>query len=238
MAAGRCRRVPGLRRFEGSRAVFDDGSEVEVDVVLFCTGFETRLPFLDDALAAAPRFLHTFQPECGPSLGFIGLLRPAFGAIPPLAELQARWFALVCSGRRELPSRARMEGEIERWARFRSDYFRAVRGRLEHLVEHTVFCEALAAEIGCRPTRAALARESARFRRRFLAGPFVAAQYRLIGPHARPELARELIENLPVAHPWPDRVNLHLRWRLSRALHRMLGDDYAPKLALEPEAVR
>ncbi|MCM2268966.1 MAG: NAD(P)-binding domain-containing protein [Thermoanaerobaculia bacterium] len=236
LAAGRCRRAPGLARFDGRRAVFADGSEMEPDLVVFCTGFETRLPFLDPAIAAAPRYLHTFDPGTGATLGFVGLLRPAFGAIPPLAELQARWFALVCSGRRALPTAPRMAAEIERWQRHRDEFFRAVRGRLDHLVEFTVFCEALAGEIGCRPTAAALARERARFRRRFFAGPFVAAQYRLVGPHAQPELARRLIESLPVVHPWPDRANLHLRWFLSRLLRRLLGEAYAPKLELAPDA--
>jgi hypothetical protein len=58
------------------------------------------------------RYLHTFVPEAGESLGLIGFLRPAFGAIPPLAELQARWFALVQSGERCLPSREQMSESI------------------------------------------------------------------------------------------------------------------------------
>jgi hypothetical protein len=31
----------------------------------------------------------------------------------------------------------------------------------------------------------------------------------------------------------PDFLNLHLRWTLSRVLHRLLGPVYAPKLELE-----
>jgi hypothetical protein len=73
------------------------------------------------------------------------------------------------------------------------------------------------------------------FRRRFFEAPFVSAQYRLIGPHAEPELARRVIEKLPIVHPWPDRANLRLRWWLSRRLHRRFGADYAPKLELAPD---
>ena len=89
LAEGRCRRAPAIARFEGPQVVFQDDSEFTPDLVIFCTGFDTRMPFLDEALAAAPRFLNTFNPEAGANLGFIGFLRPAFGAIPPLAELQA-----------------------------------------------------------------------------------------------------------------------------------------------------
>lgn len=232
IAEGRCRRVPGVRRFEGRRVVFADGSQYEPDVVLLCTGFDTRTPFLADDLAQAPRYLHAFNPDVGPSLGFIGFLRPAFGAIPPLAELQARWFSLLLSGALELPAKDVMRRSIEHWAQYRAHVFRAVRDRLEHLVDHTPFCDELAAEIGCKPTVDVVRREPLRFRLRFFAAPFVAAQYRLVGPHAKPDLARSVINGLPITHPLPDLVNLYMRWTMSRALHRVLGAEYAPKLAL------
>ncbi|MFN7923785.1 MAG: NAD(P)-binding domain-containing protein [Bryobacteraceae bacterium] len=234
LADGKCRQAAGLARFEGKRAIFEDGSEFTPDLVIFCTGFDTRAPFLDEQTVSAPRYLHTFNPEVGGDLGFIGFLRPAFGAIPPLAELQARWFALVQSGRVTLPSKAEMIESIERGTRFRRDFFRAVRGRLDHLVEFAPYCDELAAQIGCKPTWRDVRRQGKRFEKHFVAAAFVAAQYRLVGPHAKPELAREVIESLPIMHPWPDRWNLQLRWMLSRTLHRFLGPAYAPKLELEP----
>jgi dimethylaniline monooxygenase (N-oxide forming) len=232
IAEGRCRRAPAIERFDGARVVFADGSAFEPDLVLFCTGFETRVPFLDSRVASTPRFLHTFNPEVGPTLAFIGFLRPSFGAIPPLAELQARWFAQVVSGNVALPDPAAMMESISREARHRARMFRAVRGRLDALVDHMTTCDALAAEIGCAPTAAAVRAESRPFRHRFVAGPFVAAQYRLVGPHAKPALARRVILDLPVTTPWLDRANLRLRWRLSRALRRFVGPEYAPKLEL------
>jgi len=235
MATGRCRRAPGVARFDGPRVVFEDGSSFTPDLVILCTGFDTQMPFLDDALSTPPRYLHTFHPGAGPSLGFIGFLRPAFGAIPPLAELQARWFALLLSGRAALPACAEMERTIEEWTRFRAHFFRAVKGRLDHLVEHTPVCDALAEQVGCKPTWRDIRRESRRFRRKFMVGPFVPAQYRLVGPHARPEIARAVIEGAPIMHPLPDRLTLRLRWTLSRILHRMRGPQFAPKLDLRRE---
>jgi dimethylaniline monooxygenase (N-oxide forming) len=232
IATGRCRRVPGIARFDGPRAVFGDGSSFEPDLVIFCTGFETRMPYLDETVAMTPRFLHTFHVQIGPTLGFIGFVRPAFGAIPPLAELQARWFALVQSGRVGLPSQTEMQRSIDYWRRFHAHFFRALKGSLAHLVEFTPFCDELAERIGCKPTWRDIRRESRRFQRRFMAGPFVAAQYRLVGPHAKPALARAVIENVPVMHPLPDRLNLYLRWKLSRALCRLRGPEFAPKLEL------
>jgi dimethylaniline monooxygenase (N-oxide forming) len=235
IASGRCRRAPAIARFDGPRVVFADGSTFAPEVVIFCTGFETRMPYLETVLASAPRFLHTFHPGLGATLAFIGFLRPAFGAIPPLAELQARWFALLLSGRRALPSAEAMAESILHWQRYRAHVFRAVKGNLEHLVDHVPFCDALAEQVGCKPTWRDIEYESRRFRLRFVDAPFVAAQYRLVGPHAKPQLARSVIENLTVVHALPDRLNLHLRWKLSRILHRLLGDDYAPKFDLHAQ---
>jgi len=233
LALGRCRQVAGVARFEGSRVLFTDGTHFEPDLVIFCTGFDTKTPFLNGLGAGSQRYLHTFDPAIGPSLAFIGFLRPAYGAIPPLAELQARWFALLQSGHLQLPSQERMHECIEHWTRFRADIFRAVRGRLDYLVDHTPFCDELSAQIGCKPTLDAIRRESLAFRLRFFAGPFVAAQYRLTGPHAKPWIAREVITNLPIVHPLPDLINLYLRWIMCRTLHRALGRDFAPKLELQ-----
>jgi hypothetical protein len=207
IAQGRCKRAPGVDRFDGARAVFTDGSEFTPDLVILCTGFETRVPLLSDSIVNTPRFLHTFHPEIGTILGFIGFVRPAFGAIPPLAE----------------PQRS-----IDYWTKFRAHFFRAVRGRLDHLVEFTCFRDELASRSGCKPAWRDLRKESRAFRRRF-----IAAQHRLAGPHAKPELARGIIEDLSILHPWPDRWNLHLRWFLSRTLDKLRGPEFAPKLEIE-----
>ncbi len=174
----------------------------------------------------------TFNPQIGSSLGFIGFARPAFGAIPPLAELQARWFALLQSGGLDLAPQADMQRSIEYWTNFRAHFFRAIKGRIDHLVDHTSFCDELAEQIGCKPTWREIRRKSRRFQKKFMAGPFVPAQFRLVGPHAKPEIARLVIENAPVMHPLPDRWNLYLRWRLSRRLGRLRGPEFAPKLEL------
>jgi dimethylaniline monooxygenase (N-oxide forming) len=232
---GKIRRAPQIERFAGSTVHFEDGTTFEADMVIFCTGFEIRVPFLDDAITRERRFLHAFNPAIGPSLGFIGFVRPGHGAIPPLAELQARWFAQLTSEKITLPPEADMRAAILRMVEHRQRFFRAVQGRLNHLVDFTSFCDALASQIGCKPSRAALARESFRFRLHFFASPFVSAQYRLVGPHAKPEMAREVISRLPIVYPLPMLVAFYLRWISSRILHRVLGTEFAPKLELQPD---
>lgn len=82
IVTGRCRQAGPIERFEGARAVFEEGADFAPDLVVLCTGFETRTPFLDPRLATAPRYMHTFAPTVGVGLAFIGFVRPSFGTIP------------------------------------------------------------------------------------------------------------------------------------------------------------
>ena len=232
LAAGTLKRVSGICHFEGQSVQFTDGSCFQPDIVLFCTGFETKTPFLDEETGSAPRYLNTFNPDVGAGLGFIGFVRPAFGAIPPLAELQARWFARLLSRELELPSAEEMKQSVETSEEKRHHVFSAKDDRLTHLVDHTEFCDLLADQAGCKPRLEDLEKESRAFRKRFWSGPFIAAQYRLAGPGAKPELARQIVESMPLAHPWPQRFHLYLRWSVCRILHRLLGPEYAPKLSV------
>jgi len=232
LASGRCRQVGAIARFDGDRVVFEDGSTFEPDIVILCTGFEAKAPFLDDALVKGDRFLHMIDPAIGPGLAFIGFVRPAHGAIPPVSELQARYLARLLSGSAELPDEREMRASMARIADTRQFGFRAVRERLAWLVDYTSFCDEIAARIGCKPSREAIRRERPGFRLRFFTAPFVSAQYRLVGPHARPDIARQVIGGLPIAHPIAMLAAFYLRWTLSRVLHRLLGEEFAPKLRL------
>ena len=121
IASGRCRRAGPIERFDGRRVIFEGGDRYEPDVVIFCTGFEPKVRFIDDSLAGgAERYLHEFDPAIGSSLGFVGFVRPAHGAIPPMSELQARYFGLVLSGRAELPPEKAMRESIARLAAVRA----------------------------------------------------------------------------------------------------------------------
>jgi thioredoxin reductase len=108
---------PNLDRFSGGRTVrFIDGSEEEIDLVVYCTGYRISFPFLDESLISAadnrlPLYRRVVSPE-HPGLYFIGLIQP-LGAIMPLAEAQAEWVADLLSGRGTLPSPAAMRAEID-----------------------------------------------------------------------------------------------------------------------------
>ncbi|HEY2053563.1 MAG TPA: NAD(P)-binding domain-containing protein [Solirubrobacterales bacterium] len=107
---------PNIDRFTGGRGVrFVDGSEEEVDLVVYCTGYKITFPFLHPEVLAAPdNKLPLFRRVVSverPGLYFIGFIQP-LGPIMPLAEAQAEWIADLLSARAALPSPAEMQREI------------------------------------------------------------------------------------------------------------------------------
>jgi hypothetical protein len=107
---------PNIDRFTGGRGVrFVDGSEEEVDLVVYCTGYKITFPFFRPEVLAAPdNKLPLFRRVVSverPGLYFIGFIQP-LGPIMPLAEAQAEWIADLLSGRAALPAPAEMQREI------------------------------------------------------------------------------------------------------------------------------
>ena len=96
--------------------MFADGSEVEADIVIYCTGYKVTFPFFDEALISAPDndlplFRRVFHPTAR-DVYFIGLLQP-LGAIMPIAAAQSEWVCDHLAGRYALPDPAALRADIE-----------------------------------------------------------------------------------------------------------------------------
>jgi dimethylaniline monooxygenase (N-oxide forming) len=107
---------PNIERFTGGNGVrFVDGTEAEVDLVVYCTGYKISFPFFDPAVLSAPdNKLPLYRRVVSverPGLYFIGFIQP-LGPIMPIAEAQSEWIADLLSGRTELPAAADMRKEI------------------------------------------------------------------------------------------------------------------------------
>lgn len=212
--------MPGIRAFRGGKMVeFEDGTQAEIDTVVLCTGFRTHLPFFVEKPGLDGRdlyknvFLPADQSANGVpdrSLGFIGFARPNVGALPPVAELQARWFVGVLAGKLQLPDAASMRAAIQADAalynRTRANYAE----RLNSLVDYHVYTNQLAELIGCKPQLWRLLTggpSGPRLLYLCLFGPYASYQYRLHGYGAKFDqalLAAAQIPPIPV-----DRVLLH-----------------------------
>ena len=126
---------PNIDRFAGGRSVrFADGSEEEIDLVVYCTGYKITFPFFDPGFLSArdnrfPLYRRVASVE-HPGLYFLGFIQP-LGAIMPIAEAQSEWVADLLSHRAALPSASEMRAEI-------SAYERKMRKRYVASKRHTI----------------------------------------------------------------------------------------------------
>jgi len=113
---------PNITRFTGGRGVlFDDGSEEELDLIVYCTGYKISFPFLPtDVFEANDNRMPLYRRVADPDhsgLYFMGFIQP-LGPLMPIAEAQAEWVADLVRGKAALPSPEEMRTEIagyERW---------------------------------------------------------------------------------------------------------------------------
>ena len=107
---------PNVRELAGREVVFEDGSREPVDVIVYATGYDIRMPFLaPDVFEAQDNEVRLYKLVVHPEragLYFIGLVQP-WGAIMPLAEEQSKWVADLIEGKCGLPARAEMLKAIE-----------------------------------------------------------------------------------------------------------------------------
>jgi hypothetical protein len=117
---------PNIDRFSGGRTVlFADGSKEEIDLVVYCTGYQISFPFLDETIFVArdnrmPLYKRAVSVE-NPGLYFVGFIQP-LGPIMPIAEAQAEWIADLLRGKAALPSASEMRKEVaayDRWLKKR-----------------------------------------------------------------------------------------------------------------------
>ena len=143
-----------IDRCEGERVFFTDGTSIEADIIVTCSGYTASFPAFAGGVepSADPRDWYKYMFFNGdPSLAFVGFVRPIFGSIPGIAELQSRYVAKVFSGRRSLPPKDKRSRSIQQDGATWNHHFRYTSRRLHGLVDHFLYCDQLANLIGCRP---------------------------------------------------------------------------------------
>ncbi|CAO3571281.1 unnamed protein product [Mortierella alpina] len=189
----------------GKKVLFEDGTEVEADAVIYCTGYHITFPVLDPEIvtdakpdAQENNEVWTWKymiPPRHPNLAFIGLCQ-SLGAFMPFAEMQSRFLVRTLIGKLEpLPSAEQMDQDISMVKKgIKKRFYNAPRHSIQ--VDSAPYCDDLAHKIGCFPTLAKLAAkygllEGLRLKTETIVGPAFPVQYRLVGPHAW-EGAREV----------------------------------------------
>ena len=134
---GRIGVKPDITKFAGKKVRFSDGSEVEADLVMFATGYEIAIPFLDNSLLFGPDkqplfYLNVFHPELD-DLFAVGLIQ-ANGSIWRLADDQSKLVASYLIAMAERHERAEWFKELKRQGHasmVEDSYVKSDRHRLE-----------------------------------------------------------------------------------------------------------
>lgn len=187
----------------GKTLITADGVTLaDVDAVVFSTGYKNYVSFLPDGLKEInPRSLykHMFHAQYRDKIVWIGWARPGFGSQFPIMEMQARLFALICTGVRELPT----AGDMEKIAiSDRTKYleqFEHNAMRIQSLIDYHTYMDDLAGLIGCKPPFWKYFFVHPRLWLRIVYGATQATQFRLQGPGNKEALAQEILAKLPVS---------------------------------------
>mmetsp|Transcript_17541 Transcript_17541/g.37064 ORF Transcript_17541/g.37064 Transcript_17541/m.37064 type:complete len:763 (+) Transcript_17541:106-2394(+) len=236
---------PAIDRIDGNTVHFVDGTIMnDVDAIVYGTGYDfsqTSFPFLEglaSSLNSIPascptkRLFRMFDPDYKDSIAFIGMgVRPLLGSIPTSSEIQARLFAMIVSGERQLPEQSVMEDAIAlEMAKSKRD-LAPYNANWTGLVNWIPFMDSIAREIGCLPKWHWLVTRPMLWLK-LLTGPMMTFHYRLTGPGATQEnakLAESIIQKIPIGSRKRDLVffaSLHactalLCWPIS--MMRMCG---------------
>jgi hypothetical protein len=101
----------------GDSVRFADGSEEQVDAIVWCTGYRVSIPFLDPAITGPdpkelPLYKRVFHLDHD-DLFFVGLMQST-GSAFPIVERQAQLLAEHLTGRWKQPSRSAMRADTKR----------------------------------------------------------------------------------------------------------------------------
>jgi cation diffusion facilitator CzcD-associated flavoprotein CzcO len=108
LAHGDIQAKPDVKELRGTRVLFTDGSEEELDLIVYATGYRATIPFLDPSVVplhqgAAPLFLNIFPDR--KNLFMVGHFETD-GAAYPVVSKQADLIAALISAERDAPARA------------------------------------------------------------------------------------------------------------------------------------
>lgn len=101
---------PDIKELRGKRVAFSDGTEEEIDVIVYATGYHLKhWPFLDDSYALDADgqinlFLNIFHPNFD-DLFFVGLFQTSTGNWP-IADYQSQLIARFLAALRDAPESA------------------------------------------------------------------------------------------------------------------------------------
>ncbi|KAI5922338.1 flavin-binding monooxygenase-like family protein [Camillea tinctor] len=194
--------------FTESGLTLSDGTTLEADVVIACTGYQNSLPYLPpDVLyesSSTPSntvdLWRLLVPIRYPNLFVVGFVELT-GPSPPTIEAQARLAAAVLSGHAKLPPPAQLEHEVREWQAWQARRF--VRSARHATTDFYIpYVDRILEPLGANPTLGRLLVQvfssgapwkALKTLNAVYFGIASSAQWRLCGYGSNQELARETV---------------------------------------------
>ncbi|OZG72764.1 hypothetical protein BTA51_14680 [Hahella sp. CCB-MM4] len=214
---------PPVSAVNGNTIKFQDQTSANIDIIVSCLGFDKNPDIFPQELRSIQSnelYFRMFHPGYGADIAFVGMLRPEAGGIPPMSEMQARYLALVLSGKRRLPTPAKMREEIILQQDRDMKQFPIDSCRYPGLTDFFFFLERIAREIGCTPPWGKLMLHPKALWK-VLMGPLSVVHYRLRGPGAETKKSLNILKRMTWSRLPPDVIYLFPLF-LASQLHRYL----------------
>lgn len=116
-------RVGAVKELTETGVIFIDGTQHDVDEIIYCTGYKNTFPFLssDCGLCADGNYIKPLFKDVininYPTMAIIGL--PNASTIAQMVDIQVRFAMKFLNSEKLLPSVNDMEMDMERWAELR-----------------------------------------------------------------------------------------------------------------------
>jgi cation diffusion facilitator CzcD-associated flavoprotein CzcO len=150
---------PNIAELKGGRVRFADGTEEEIDAIVYATGYNVSFPFLGPETVEVvdnhvPLWKRMMKPGI-PNLFFMGLAQP-LPTLVNFAEVQAKFAAKYLTGRYALPQASAMEATIKAEEEYyMGSYYKSRRHTMQ--ISFDRYCWDLAREEKAGAARAAAA---------------------------------------------------------------------------------
>ncbi|KAE9548752.1 hypothetical protein FO519_008043 [Halicephalobus sp. NKZ332] len=193
---------PAIRSFTENGVYFVDDSYVpHVDAVILCTGYSISFPMAEKGSLIPVEnnkvslYKYMYPPELSHknTLAVVGLIQP-LGSIMPIAEMQARVFFNVLSGKSKLPDKTGMLEDIkDKQEALKKRYLPSRRHTIQ--VDYLPFMDELSKLIDCTPTIWKVALKDPYLAWKLIWSPTPSYIYRIRGPYPWPGARRALLES-------------------------------------------
>ncbi|KAF5024325.1 hypothetical protein F66182_3602 [Fusarium sp. NRRL 66182] len=174
--------------------------QLKPDVLVFATGYSREFRFLNNDYPSVPQAnVRGIYKEGDVTCGFIGFIRPAIGAIPPLAELQAQLWVLRLL-QHQYPKDVPETRDPNALQAYELDYQLHSRGgysffETKRAVDHESYAYQLALDMGSAPKVLSVMKKGWKVFYTWAMGSNFNTKFRMIGPWKWEKGAESIMRN-------------------------------------------